>query len=118
MTATPYKVQKEDDEAVKDNLSYFGEPLYTYSLKQGIDDGYLAPYQVVQVTFDKDIEGWTPEPGECDDNGLPIPQRTYRLSDFGTRLELKERTKAVAKTVTEYLQHIGPMSKTIIFCTT
>lgn len=118
MTATPYKVQKEDDEAVKDNLSYFGEPLYTYSLKQGIDDGYLAPYQVVQVTFDKDIEGWTPEPGECDDNGLLIPQRTYRLSDFGTRLELKERTKAVAKTVTEYLQHIGPMSKTIIFCTT
>ncbi len=112
LTATPNKKDGAD------NAAYFGDPIYTYTLKQGIEDGFLAPYKVVNIVFDKDKTGWTPREGELDDNGQPIPQRTYTLSDFGTRIEIRNRTHAVAETVTKYLEHIGRMSRTIIFCTT
>lgn len=112
LTATP----NEQDGAV--NSDYFGDPLYTYTLKQGIEDGFLAPYQIISVHFDKDLEGWEPEIGETDDNGKPLPQRKFSLSDFGKTIELKQRTKLVAKKITEFLHHIGRKSKTIIFCAT
>lgn len=112
LTATP----NENNGA--DNTEYFGDPIYTYSLKQGIEDGFLAPFQVVNINFDKDRDGWEPQEGETDEDGKLIPKRTYTLNDFGTVLELKQRTNAVARKVTSYLQHIGRMSKTIIFCTT
>lgn len=112
LTATP------NEKSGSDNAEYFGEPVYTYSLKQGIEDGFLAPFQVVSVHLDKDQEGWEPEEGECDDEGKPIPKRRYTLEDFGNTLELRQRTDTVARMVTDYLKHIGRMSKTIIFCTT
>lgn len=112
LTATP----SHKDGA--DNTDYFGEPIYTYSLKEGIDDGFLAPYQVVRVTLDKDVEGWEPEEGELDVNGVPIPKKKYTVADFDRTIILKDRTRAVAEVVTEYLYRLGDMSKTIVFCTT
>ena len=112
LTATPNHKEGSD------NTEYFGEPIYTYSLKQGIEDGFLAPYQVVRVMLDKDSTGWEPEEGEVDDNGLPIPKRKYTIDDFDRTLILRKRTQRVAEKVTEYLHHLGRMSKTIIFCTT
>lgn len=112
MTATPKR------EIGADNIEYFGKPLYVYSLKQGIEDGFLAPFQVVRVYLDKDRDGWQPEVGEVDDNGRLIPDRLYTLDDFDRNLVLKQRTRAVAQKITEYLKHIGRMSKTIVFCTT
>lgn len=112
MTATP------NEKDGSNNLDYFGEPLITYTLKQGIEDGFLAPYQVVSVHLDKDINGWEPEEGEVDVEGNPIPMRRYTLNDFDKTLELRSRTRKVAEVVTSYLQHLGRMSKTIIFCTT
>lgn len=111
MTATPnYKDGSN-------NIDYFGEPVYTYSLKQGIEDGYLAPYQVIQYNLDKDIDGWEPEEGETDDTGKVIPKRKYTISDFDRNLILKDRVRTVAKLVTEEINKIGNKPKTIIFCT-
>jgi type I restriction enzyme R subunit len=112
LTATP------NDKEGANNEEYFGAPVYVYTLKQGIEDGFLAPYQVVRVHLDKDTDGWEPKEGELDDDGKPIPVRRYTLSDFGTVIELKERTRVVARKITEYLQHLGRMSKTIVFCNT
>ena len=112
MTATP------NEKDGSNNLDYFGEPLITYTLKQGIEDGFLAPYQVVSVHLDKDVSGWEPEDGDVDVNGNPVPKRTYYLNDFDKTLEIRSRTRKVAEVVTNYLQHLGRMSKTIIFCTT
>ena len=112
LTATP----NEKDGA--DNRAYFGDPIYTYTLKQGIDDGFLAPFQVVSVRLDKDENGWEPQDGETDESGQLIPKRLYTLKDFGTTIELKNRTDKVAEMVTAYLHHLGTMSKTIVFCNT
>ena len=112
LTATP----NEKDGA--DNRAYFGDPIYTYTLKQGIDDGFLAPFQVVSVRLDKDENGWEPQDGETDESGQLIPKRPYTLKDFGTTIELKNRTDKVAEMVTAYLHHLGTMSKTIVFCNT
>lgn len=112
LTATP------NEKEGANNLNYFGEPIYTYTLKQGIDDGFLAPFQVVSVRLDKDENGWEPQDGETDESGQLIPKRLYTLKDFGTTIELKNRTDKVAEMVTAYLQHLGPMSKTIVFCNT
>ena len=112
LTATP------NEKEGADNRAYFGEPIYTYTLKQGIDDGFLAPFQVVTVRLDKDEDGWEPQDGERDESGQLIPKRLYTLKDFGTTIELKNRTDKVAEMVTAYLQHLGPMSKTIVFCNT
>lgn len=112
MTATP------NEKDGSNNLDYFGEPLITYTLKQGIEDGFLAPYQVVSVHLDKDVQGWEPEEGDVDEEGQPVPMRKYTLADFDRKIELRSRTRKVAEVVSNYLQHLGRMSKTIIFCTT
>ncbi|WP_294488190.1 EcoAI/FtnUII family type I restriction enzme subunit R [uncultured Mailhella sp.] len=112
MTATP----NEKDGA--NNIDYFGEPLFTYTLKQGIEDGFLAPYQVISVHLDKDVNGWEPGEDDVDVDGRPVPRRLYRLSDFDKTLEIRDRTRKVAEVVTNYLHHLGRMSKTIIFCVT
>lgn len=112
LTATP------NENEGSDNAAYFGEPIYTYTLKQGIEDGFLAPYQVVTVNLDKDRDGWTPAEGEKDIFGKPLPNKKFTLADFGTTLEIRERTRCVAEIVTQQLKRIGRMSKTIIFCTT
>lgn len=110
LTATP-KETKYDS-----NITYFGEPVYTYKLKQGIEDGFLAPYKVVRYHLDKDLIGWTPELGMTDDLGKDIEQRTYNQADMDRILVLNKRTKLVAKCVMELLNATDPFSKTIIFC--
>ena len=110
LTATP-----KETEYVS-NITYFGEPVYTYSLKQGIEDGFLAPYKVVKIDIDKDIHGWTPPPGMTDDLGNPIEQRQYNQADMDRILVLNERTKLVAQRVMKLLNATDPYSKTIIFC--
>lgn len=110
LTATP-----KETEYVS-NITYFGEPVYTYSLKQGIQDGFLAPYKVVKIDIDKDVDGWTPPKGMTDDLGEEIENRTYNQSDMDRILVLNERTKLVAKRVMQLLNATNPMSKTIIFC--
>jgi len=110
LTATP-----KETEYVS-NINYFGEPVYTYTLKQGIEDGFLAPYKVVRIDIDKDIHGWTPPPGMTDDLGQEIEQRTYNQTDMDRILVLNQRTKLVAKCVMELLNATDPYAKTIIFC--
>ncbi|MBD3315927.1 MAG: DEAD/DEAH box helicase [Chitinivibrionales bacterium] len=110
LTATP----KETDEV--SNIEYFGEPLYTYSLRQGIDDGFLAPYKVIRVGLNTDLEGYRPEMGKVDDDGNPVEDRIYNLRDFDKSLVIDERTKAVAHKVTEFLHKTSPTDKTIVFC--
>ncbi|CAG20209.1 putative type I restriction enzyme R protein [Photobacterium profundum SS9] len=110
LTATP----KETDEV--SNSDYFGDPVYTYSLKEGIEDGFLAPYKVVRVDFDVDGQGWRPTKGQVDKNGEVIEDRIYNQKDFDRTLVIDERTELVAKTITSYLKRIDPMSKTIVFC--
>lgn len=111
LTATPKETNSVS------NIDYFGEPIYTYSLKQGIDDGFLAPYRVIRVFFDKDIEGFIPYEGQLDDNGEVIDNRVYDTTDFDKNLVLEKRTKLVAKTVSDYLKkHDCRMDKTIFFC--
>lgn len=101
-----------------DNSKYFGEALYTYSLKQGIEDGFLAPYQVVSIQLDKDVSGWEPDDGERDDEGKVIPKKRYTLRDFDKTVELRQRIQAVAEHITAQLHKIGRDSKTIVFCVT
>lgn len=110
MTATPKETKYAS------NITYFGEPVYTYSLKQGIEDGFLAPYKVIKIDIDKDIQGWKPEPGMVDDLGNPVEDRTYNQTDMDRILVLNQRTKLVAKRVMQFLNATDPFSKTIIFC--
>ena len=110
MTATPKETKYIS------NLTYFGEPVYTYSLKQGIADGFLAPYKVVRIDIDKDIKGWTPPPGMIDDLGQEIENRTYNQKDMDRILVLNQRTKLVANRVMQFLNATDPFQKTIIFC--
>ena len=110
ITATPKETQYIS------NITYFGEPVYTYSLKQGIEDGFLAPYKVVRIDIDKDVDGWTPPPGMKDDLGNEIESRTYNQADMDRVLVLNQRTKLVAERVMKLLRATDPFSKTIIFC--
>ena len=110
LTATP----KETDEV--SNSDYFGEPAYTYSLKQGIEDGFLAPYKVVRVDIDVDLQGWRPTKGQKDKQGNEIDDRIYNQKDMDRTLVIDERTQLVAETITNYLKRTDPMSKTIVFC--
>lgn len=110
LTATP----KETKEV--SSSEYFGDPIYTYSLKQGIDDGFLAPYRVVRVHLNVDTEGWRPEKGQTDKYGNPIEDRIYNQKDFDRNLVIEERTRLVAKKLTEFLTGFDPMAKTIVFC--
>ncbi len=111
MTATP----KETEYA--SNIHYFGEPIYTYSLRQGIEDGFLAPYKVIKVHIDKDVEGYRPEPGQLDRDGNEVEDRLYNTKDFDRTLVIDDRTKLVAQRVTQFLKESGDrMQKTIVFC--
>jgi type I restriction enzyme R subunit len=110
LTATPKETKYAS------NITYFGEPVYTYKLKQGIEDGFLAPYKVVRYHLDKDLIGWTPEPGMTDDLGREIEHRIYNQVDMDRILVLNQRTKLVAKCVMQLLNATDPFSKTIIFC--
>jgi type I restriction enzyme R subunit len=98
------------------NITYVVEPIYTYRLKQGIADGFLAPYKVVRIDIDKDIKGWTPPPGMIDDLGQEIEGRTYNQKDMDRILVLNQRTRLVAKRVMQLLNATDPFAKTIIFC--
>ena len=109
-TATPVETKQAS------NQTYFGEPVYEYSLKQGINDGFLAPYKVIRVGLDKDLMGYRPEAGKTDDKGYEIADREYNIKDFDRTLVLDQRTKAVAAKVTEFLKKTDRMSKTIVFC--
>jgi len=110
LTATP----KETTDV--SNIQYFGEPVYTYSLRQGIDDGFLAPYKVIRVGLNVDLEGWRPDLNTKDQQGAPVEDRVYNSKDYDTNLVIDERTKAVAARVTEFLKKTNPMDKTIVFC--
>ncbi len=110
LTATP----KETKEV--SNIDYFGEPVYTYSLKQGIEDGFLAPYKVVRVDLDKDLQGWRPSKGQTDKHGELIEDRIYNQKDFDRQLVLVKRTEVVAGKITEFLESSDPFQKTIVFC--
>ncbi len=111
MTATPKET------TYVSNIDYFGKPVYTYSLKQGIDDGFLAPFKVIRVDLDVDLQGWRPELDMVDDDGNPIDDRIYNQKDFDKAIVFPERTKAVAKRISEFLHDTHPMDKTIVFCT-
>lgn len=110
LTATP----KETSDV--SNIEYFGEPIYTYSLRQGIDDGFLAPYRVIRVMLNVDAEGWRPEQGKTDKDGNPVEDRIYNRKDFDKNLVIEERTDAVARKVTEFLKGYDRFAKTIVFC--
>ena len=110
LTATP----KETKEV--SNIEYFGEPIYTYSLKQGIADGFLAPYKVIRVGLNVDLEGYRPEASKQDKSGDLVEDRIYNLKDFDRTLVIDERTQAVAKRVMEFLRKTDVYAKTIIFC--
>ncbi|MGZ5568506.1 MAG: EcoAI/FtnUII family type I restriction enzme subunit R, partial [Limisphaerales bacterium] len=110
LTATP----KETKEI--SSSEYFNDPLYTYSLKQGIDDGFLAPYKVIKVTLDIDAEGWRPLAGFKDKDGKPVEDRIYNRSDFDRHLVVEERRMLVAQKITEFLKGSDRFSKTIVFC--
>jgi len=110
LTATPKETKDVS------NIDYFGDPLYTYSLKQGIEDGFLAPYKVVRIDLDKDLAGWRPEKGKRDKYGEEIADRIYNQKDFDKNLILEKRTERVAEKVTEFLKATNRYDKTIIFC--
>ena len=110
LTATP----KETKEV--SNIDYFGEPIYTYSLRQGISDGFLAPYKVVRIDLDKDLTGWRPDKGMMDRFGNEIEDRIYNQRDFDRNLILEKRTQLVAKKVSDFLKQTNRFDKTIVFC--
>ncbi len=110
LTATP-KETKETS-----NIEYFGDPIYTYSLKQGIDDGFLAPYRVIRVGLNVDMEGWRPESGKKDKEGDLVEDRIYNRKDFDKNLVIDERTETVARKLTEFLTGFDRYAKTIVFC--
>src|SRR5699024_1788319 len=111
MTATPKETKYIS------NLSYFGEPIYTYSLKEGIEDGFLAPFKVINIMTDIG-EGWRPRKGQRDINGMEIPDRIYTNSDYDYNIIIKDRIQQVAEEITKYLKSTDRMAKTIVFCAT
>ena len=110
LTATPKETREIS------NSEYFGEPVYTYSLRQGIEDGYLAPYKVIRVDLDKDVFGWRPPEGMTDKNGNLIEDRIYNATDMNRKLVLEKRDQVVAAKITEYLKATDRYAKTIVFC--
>lgn len=110
LTATP----KETEDV--SNIEYFGDPIYTYSLKQGIEDGFLAPYKVIRVDIDIDVQGWRPNKDQVDKDGHLIDDRIYNQKDFDRTIVIDDRTQLVAQTITNYLKRTDPMAKTIVFC--
>lgn len=111
MTATPKETKYIS------NLSYFGEPIYTYSLKEGIEDGFLAPFKVINIMTDIG-EGWRPRKGQKDINGIEIPDRIYTNSDYDYNIIIEDRIQQVAEEITKYLKSTDRMAKTIVFCAT
>ncbi|MDO8937721.1 MAG: DEAD/DEAH box helicase family protein [Methylicorpusculum sp.] len=110
LTATPKETKDIS------NITYFGDPVYTYSLRQGIEDGFLAPYKVIRIATDVDAVGYTPEKGKIDKLGQAVEQRQYNTKDFDRNLVLEKRTQLVASKVWEYLKATDPFAKTIVFC--
>lgn len=110
MTATPRETK------TLSNIEYFGDPIYVYSLKQGIDDGFLAPYKVLRVGMNTDLEGYRPEHGKTDINGELVEDRLYNTKDFDRTIVIDERTDTVARKIMEFLINSDPMAKTIVFC--
>jgi type I restriction enzyme R subunit len=110
MTATPKETKDVS------NIEYFGDPIYIYSLRQGISDGFLAPYKVVRIGIDKDLEGWRPEKGKTDKYGQEIEDREYNDVDYDRNLILEKRTELVAARITEFLKATDRFAKTIVFC--
>jgi type I restriction enzyme R subunit len=110
LTATPRETKEVS------NIHYFGEPIYTYSLRQGIDDGFLAPYKVVRIDIDKDLTGWRPDKGMKDKYGNEIEDRIYNQKDMDKSLVLEKRTELVAKKISEFLKQTNRYDKTIVFC--
>ena len=111
MTATPKETKYIS------NLSYFGEPVYTYSLKEGIEDGFLAPFKVINIMTDIG-EGWRPRKGQKDINGEEIPDRIYTNSDYDYNIIIEDRIQQIAQEITNYLKSTDRMAKTIVFCAT
>ncbi|MGJ1319224.1 EcoAI/FtnUII family type I restriction enzme subunit R [Sphingobacterium spiritivorum] len=110
LTATPKETKDVS------NIDYFGDPIYTYSLRQGIDDGFLAPYKVVRIDIDKDVTGWRPDKGMLDKYGNEIEDRIYNQKDFDKTLVLDKRTQLVAKKISDFLRQTNRFDKTIVFC--
>jgi type I restriction enzyme R subunit len=110
MTATPKETKYVS------NVHYFGDPVYSYSLKQGIEDGFLAPYKVVRVDLDHDLLGWRPETGQVDDSGEVIDDRIYNATDFDRDIVFPQRDQLVAERISSFLHGTDPMNKTIVFC--
>lgn len=111
LTATPIETEEAS------NTDYFGKPIYTYSLKQGIDDGFLAPYKVIRVGIDVDLEGYRPEKGKLDVYGNLIEDREYNTKDYDKTMIIDNRTRIIAQRITEFLKKTDRFSKSIIFCT-
>ena len=109
-TATPIETKEAS------STSYFGEPIYEYSLKQGIEDGFLAPYKVIRIGLDKDLEGYRPEAGKVDKFGYEIEDREYNIKDFDRKIVIDDRTRVVAAKITEFLKKTDRFSKSIVFC--
>ncbi|TGL20560.1 DEAD/DEAH box helicase [Leptospira bourretii] len=110
LTATPKETKDVS------NIHYFGEPVYTYSLRQGIEDGFLAPYKVIRIDLDKDLSGWRPEKGMRDKYGNEIEDKVYKQGDFDKKVILDKRTELVASKVSEFLKQNDRFQKTIVFC--
>ena len=110
LTATPRETTDTS------NSEYFGDALYTYSLRQGINDGFLAPYRVVRIGTNVDLDGWRPDDGKTDTRGALVEDRVYNLRDFDRKLVIQERTELVARKITEFLRGFNRMAKTIVFC--
>lgn len=110
MTATPKETREVS------NIDYFGEPIYTYSLKDGIEDGYLAPYKVIRYAIDTDVYGYRPSKGKTDKEGDLIEDREYGVKEFDKNIVIDERTQLVAEKITEYLKNTNRLAKTIVFC--
>lgn len=109
-TATPIQTNEAS------SSTYFGNPIYEYSLKQGIDDGFLAPYKVIRIGLDRDLEGYRPEIGKVDKHGYELEDREYNAKDFDRKLVIDDRTRVVASKITEFLKKTDRFSKTIVFC--
>jgi type I restriction enzyme R subunit len=110
LTATPKETKDVS------SIFYFGDPVYSYTLKQGIEDGFLAPYKVVRIDIDRDLQGWRPSAGQIDKTGQLIEDRVYNQIDMDRTLVLEQRTELVAKKITEFLKATDPCAKTIVFC--
>jgi type I restriction enzyme R subunit len=110
LTATPKETKYIS------NVHYFGEPVYVYSLRQGIEDGFLAPYRVYRIDLDKDLQGWRPPRGMVDKYGNLIEDRIYNQKDFDRSLVIEARTQLVARKISDFLKNTGRYDKTIVFC--